>query len=64
MEPKTGLRFLFWCAKEHLTFRVPEFESISRSLKVPLVWIEKNEELPWILLDLASEAEAKAILSR
>jgi hypothetical protein len=25
-----GNRFLFWCANEHLNFRIPEFESLTR----------------------------------
>ena len=94
--------YLFWCAHEHIDFRIPEFESIARILDIPIKIIKsshngfedkkgdinyvskeylnttsktsclatncqngKNQEVPpWVILELKSEDEAKAILSR
>ncbi len=60
-----GLRYLFWCAHEHLDFRVPEFESVARIFGVSLDWAERSERTrPWVVLRLGSEADARKILSR
>ena len=95
--------FLFWCAHEHVEFRIPEFESIAKLFKIPLKWVTgdnepyntqsvylssenpkselnktlkigclatncqngKNQEVvPWVILELPSEDEARKILSR
>lgn len=32
--------YLFWCAHEHIDFRIPEFESIAKILNIPLKVIE------------------------
>jgi len=57
-------KYLFWCAFEQLAFRIPEFESISKVLGIQLKWIEKNDELPWVIIELNSDDEAKKLLSR
>eukprot|EP00092_Neocalanus_flemingeri_P091898 GFUD01116592.1.p1 GENE.GFUD01116592.1~~GFUD01116592.1.p1 ORF type:complete len:464 (-),score=155.06 GFUD01116592.1:133-1524(-) len=56
--------FLFWCASEHTQFRLAEFESLSCLLDVPLVWVFRSSEHPWVILDMASEQEAVKIISR
>merc|ERR1719186_565059 len=56
--------FLFWCASEHQQFRLAEFESLACLLDVPLVWVFKSSEHPWVVLDMASEQEALRIISR
>ncbi len=60
----SGLRYLFWCANEHLDFRIPEFEAVSRIFDIPLRWEEKNDLKPWLILNLDSDSQAKKILSR
>ena len=59
-----GLRYLFWCANEHLDFRIPEFESLAKIFGIRLDWVEKNDRRPWVILDLPSEAQARQIVSR
>ena len=48
------MEYLFWCAFDHLTFRIAEFESICKVLKIPLVWLFKNQTHPWVTLKLNS----------
>jgi tRNA (guanine10-N2)-methyltransferase len=55
---------LFWCAADHQEFRIPEFESLSRLFNIPLRWVFQSSTYPWIILDLASVAEARLFLSR
>ncbi len=62
--PRRGLRYLFWCANEHLDFRIPEFEAVASIFGIGIDWVEKNERRPWVIIDLASESEARKILSR
>ena len=62
-------RYLFWCANEHVDFRVPEFESLAEILDVSLTWVEKTpdtgeEREPWVIIDLEDEAAAKRLISR
>ena len=62
-------RYLFWCANEHVDFRVPEFESLAEILDVTLTWVEKTPESgeerePWVIIDLVDEAAAKKLISR
>lgn len=62
-------RYLFWCAHEHVDFRVPEFESLAEMLDVTLTWVEKTPESgeerePWVVIDLEDEAAAKKLISR
>ena len=64
MSDTKGNRYLFWCANEHPNFRIPEFESLVHVFKISAAWIEKNQERPWVILDLKSEDEAKKIFSR
>ena len=33
-------RYLFWCANEHVDFRVPEFETIADIFDIDLHWVE------------------------
>lgn len=58
------LGYLFWCANEHLSFRIPEFEALAAMFDIPLNWIEKHEHKPWVILDLESELHARKLLSR
>ena len=48
------MNYLFWCAFDHLKFRVPEFESICKLLNIPVTWVFKNQTHPWITLKLNS----------
>ena len=62
-------RYLFWCANEHVDFRVPEFESLAEILDVTLTWVERTPESgeerePWVVIDLEDEAAAKKLISR
>jgi len=57
------MKFLFWCAYEHLNFRIPEFEAISKLFDIELNWIVKSDVLPWVIIDL-SEKDALKIISR
>ncbi len=59
-----GKRFLFWCAFDHLEFRIPEFEAIADMLGIKMNWVDKNGTHPFVIVDLASEAEAKRLCSR
>ena len=58
------MRFLFWCASELQQFRLAEFESLSSLLNVPLKWVFKSSEHPWVILDMANVQEAQKIISR
>ena len=39
MAPVPQNLFLFWCAHEHVEFRIPEFESIAKLFNIPLKWV-------------------------
>ena len=57
--------YLFWCANEHTQFRIPEFESLAEVLSIPLTWVFKSSDHPWVILDLAGgEEEAARLLTR
>ena len=36
--------FLFWCAHEHIDFRIPEFESIAKLFDIPIIWVTEHDE--------------------
>ena len=62
-------RYLFWCANEHVDFRVPEFETIADIFDIDLHWVEKTapngeEREPWVIIDLPNDETAQKILSR
>jgi len=57
-------QYLFWCANEHIDFRVPEFKSVASLLNISLKWLEEPMEEPYLLLELGSEKEARAIAER
>jgi tRNA (guanine10-N2)-methyltransferase len=59
-----GLRYLFWCANEHLDFRIPEFEALAKIFDVPLEWVERENRQPWVVLNLRTEDDARKLLSR
>ena len=58
------MKFLFWCAFDHLEFRIPEFESLAQLLNIQLNWIDKNQTHPWVIIDLKSIEEAKNLCAR
>ena len=63
------MRYMFWCANEHVDFRVPEFEAIARIFDIDLKWVEKTlesgaEREPWVVIDLDSEDTARKLISR
>ena len=58
------MKFLFWCAYEHLDFRIPEFEALAELFDIELNWIEKNQTHPWVILDLPNLDQAKTLCSR
>ena len=33
------MKYLFWCAFEHLNFRIPEFEALAKLFNIDLKWI-------------------------
>ena len=35
-------QFIFWCAFEHLEFRLPEFEAIAELFNINLTWIHNK----------------------
>ena len=47
-------QFLFWCAFEHLDFRLPEFEAIAELFNINLKWIDRNQSHPWVIIELDS----------
>ena len=54
--------YLFWCAHEHIDFRIPEFESITKILDIPLKIIaacnkEINDENGDIDCELSSDLQ-------
>ena len=57
-------QFLFWCAFEHLDFRLPEFEAIAELFNINLKWIDRNQSHPWVIIELDSISDAKLICSR
>ena len=58
------MKFIFWCAFDHLEFRIPEFEALAKLLKIELNWVDKNQTHPWVILDLKSVEEACKLCSR
>ena len=56
------MNYLFWCAFDHLKFRVPEFESICKLLNIPVAWVFKNQTHPWITLKLNSGKNTPPLL--
>ncbi|XP_040575850.1 tRNA (guanine(10)-N(2))-methyltransferase homolog [Lepeophtheirus salmonis] len=58
------MKYLFWCANEHLSFRIPEFEAISNIFGLDLIWVHKSSEDPWVILDFPNEDFVQKILSR
>ena len=38
------MKYIFWCAYEHLDFRIPEFEALSQLFNIELKWIDKKTE--------------------
>ena len=58
------MKFLFWCAFEHLDFRIPEFEALGELFNIELKWIDKNQTHPWIILELPNRTQAEILCSR
>ena len=58
------MKYIFWCAYEHLDFRIPEFEALSQLFNIELKWIDKNKTHPWVIIDLPSADSAKLLCSR
>ena len=59
-----SLKYLFWCAKTEIDFRITEFESLAKIFRIPLKWVEKNSQEPWVILEFEQESQVKQILSR
>ena len=57
-------QFIFWCAFEHLEFRLPEFDAIAELFNINLKWIDRNQSHPWVIIELDSISDAKLICSR
>ena len=47
-------QFIFWCAFEHLEFRLPEFEAIAELFNINLTWIDRNQSHPWVIIELGT----------
>nr|CAH0109655.1 unnamed protein product [Daphnia galeata] len=56
--------YLLWCANEHVSFRIPEVESVLAMYKIPHTWIDKPEENPWMLISMPSEECAVKLMKR
>lgn len=61
-----GNRYLFWCAYEHLDFRLPEFNALAElfNIKEQLSWVDNTIENPWVIIDLPNEEAALKLISR
>ncbi|XP_071536651.1 tRNA (guanine(10)-N(2))-methyltransferase homolog [Panulirus ornatus] len=61
---KTKIKYLFWCANEHIEFRIPELMSIALMFKIPIKWIDKPKEDPYVIVEMNSEMDARKLMSR
>ncbi|KAG7159085.1 tRNA (guanine(10)-N2)-methyltransferase homolog [Homarus americanus] len=61
---QTTRRYLLWCANEHIEFRLPELESIALMFNIPITWIDKPKEDPYVILEMNSENDARKLMSR
>lgn len=57
-------RFIFWCAFEHLDFRLPEFDALADLFHIELQWVDRNQSHPWVIIDLQSVGDALKLCSR
>nr|XP_045594401.1 tRNA (guanine(10)-N2)-methyltransferase homolog isoform X1 [Procambarus clarkii]XP_045594402.1 tRNA (guanine(10)-N2)-methyltransferase homolog isoform X1 [Procambarus clarkii]XP_045594403.1 tRNA (guanine(10)-N2)-methyltransferase homolog isoform X1 [Procambarus clarkii] len=57
-------RYLLWCANEHIEFRIPELVSVARMFKIPIKWIDKPKEDPYVILETNSENDVRKLMSR
>ncbi|KAG0714861.1 tRNA (guanine(10)-N2)-methyltransferase [Chionoecetes opilio] len=60
---QTARRYLLWCANEHIEFRIPEIKSISSMFNIPLTWIDKPKEDPYLIVEM-NEGDARRLMSR
>ncbi|XP_076038708.1 tRNA (guanine(10)-N(2))-methyltransferase TRMT11-like [Oratosquilla oratoria] len=61
---KSARRYLFWCANEHIEFRIPELGAVASMFKIPIKWIDKPTEDPYVVVELDCESDAKKLMSR
>ncbi|KAK8729830.1 hypothetical protein OTU49_008346 [Cherax quadricarinatus] len=61
---QTFRRYLLWCANEHIEFRIPELMSIAQMFNIPIKWIDKPKEDPYVILEMQSEDDARKLMSR
>ncbi|KAK4307794.1 hypothetical protein Pmani_020463 [Petrolisthes manimaculis] len=57
-------KYLLWCANEHVEFRIPELKSIASMFNIPIKWIDKPKEDPYVIVEMRCEADAKKLMSR
>jgi tRNA (guanine10-N2)-methyltransferase len=64
----TAKQFLVRFVQQHPTFRIPELESCACiagcAEACPFTFVEYDDEFPVVVLELASEAQAAAIVGR
>ncbi|XP_064085838.1 tRNA (guanine(10)-N2)-methyltransferase homolog isoform X2 [Macrobrachium nipponense] len=61
---QTARKYLLWCANEHIEFRIPELVSIASMFKIPVKWIDKPKEDPYVIVEMKNENDARKLMSR
>ncbi|KAK8374673.1 hypothetical protein O3P69_011700 [Scylla paramamosain] len=61
---QSAKRYLLWCANEHIEFRIPEIKAISSMFNIPLTWIDKPKEDPYLVVEMRNEGDARRLMSR
>lgn len=61
---QTTRKYLLWCANEHIEFRIPEIKSISSMFDIPINWIDKPKEDPYLIVEMRDERDARKLMSR
>ncbi|XP_042860219.1 tRNA (guanine(10)-N2)-methyltransferase homolog isoform X1 [Penaeus japonicus] len=64
MYRQTARKYLLWCANEHIEFRIPELKSIASMFKIPIKWVERPKEDPYVIVEMGCEKEARKLMSR
>lgn len=57
-------RYLLWFAHENIGFKLPELESVCSYFNIPVSWVQREAEQPFVIMDLPSEQCAQQLASR
>lgn len=57
-------RYLLWFAHENIKFKLPELESVCSFFNIPVSWIHREIDKPFVILDLPSEQCVRRLASR